>query len=157
MFRNKKKRLKETAECGSLEQDMDNWFVFALLALLIYGFWGFLPKLAVTFISPQSALVYQVGGGLAVGIIVLIFAGFKIETHPTGAIYAILTGVTGVLGTLFYYAAASRGNISVVVSMTALYPLITILLAYFILQEPISIKQIVGMFFALLAIILFSS
>jgi transporter family protein len=134
-----------------------NWFVSALLALIIYGFWGFFPKLAVSYISPQSALVYQVAGGMLVGALALFLVGFRPESHPLGVLFAILTGITGVLGTLFYYAAASRGNISIVVSMTALYPLITICLAFFILHEPLTFKQIIGMVFAIVAIILFSS
>jgi transporter family protein len=134
-----------------------NWFVSALLALIIYGFWGFFPKLAVSYISPQSALVYQVAGGMLVGALALFLVGFRPESHPLGVLFAILTGITGVLGTLFYYAAASRGNISIVVSMTALYPLITICLAFFILHEPLTFKQIIGMVFATVAIILFSS
>lgn len=136
---------------------LDNWFASALLALIIYGFWGFFPKLAVSYISPQSALVYQVAGGMLVGMLALLLVGFRPESHPLGVLFAFLTGVTGVLGTLFYYAAASRGNISIVVSMTALYPLITICLAFFILHEPLNFRQIIGMIFAIVAIILFSS
>jgi len=135
---------------------MDNWFVSTLLALLVFGLWGFFPKLAVTYINPQSALVFQVAGGLLVGILTLFLIGFKPEVHPLGVLFAILSGVTGVLGTLFYYAAARHGSISVVASMTALYPLITIFLAYIILREPISARQVVGLLFALAAIVLFS-
>lgn len=136
---------------------MDNWFVSAVLALLIYGFWGFFPKLAVSYISPQSALIYQVIGGLFVGVLALFLVDFRPETQPLGILFALLTGITGVLGTLFYYAAASRGNISIVVSMTALYPVITICLAFFILHEPLTTRQVIGMMFAIAAIILFSS
>ena len=136
---------------------MDNWFASAVLALLIYGFWGFFPKLAVSYINPQSALVYQVVGGMLVGLLVLFLVGWRPETHPLGILFALLTGITGVLGTLFYYAAASRGNISVVVSMTALYPIITICLAFLFLHEPLTVKQVIGMIFAIAAIVLFSS
>jgi transporter family protein len=58
------------------------------------------------------------------------------------------------LGTLFFFAAASRGKISVVVSMTALYPLITIMLAAIFLREPITAKQVMGMLCAVAAIML---
>ena len=40
--------------------------------------------------------------------------------------------------------------------MTALYPFLTILLAYFLLREPISGRQLLGMLFALAAIVLFA-
>jgi transporter family protein len=136
---------------------LDNWYVSSLLALFIFGFWGFFPKLAVSYINPQSALVYQVAGGALVGVVVLPLVGFKPEIQPLGILYALLTGITGVLGTFFYYSAASQGNISVVVTLTALYPVITIGLAFFLLHEPLTVRQMVGMLFALVAIVLFSS
>ena len=136
---------------------MDNWLFTALLALLIYGFWGFFPKLAVTYINPQSALIFEVAGALLVGLIALGFSNFQPQTHLKGVLFAMLTGIAGMTGTFFFFAAASRGRISIVVSLTALYPLITILLAAVFLREPVTAKQGLGMLFALLAIALLSS
>jgi transporter family protein len=133
---------------------MDSTFFWTLLAMVTFGAWGFFPKLAVNYISPQSALIYQVIGGLFVGIVGLAMLNFKPETHPMGILYALLTGITGVLGTLFYYAAASRGQISIVASLTALYPLITILLAIIFLHETLVLKQVIGLCFAVAAIVL---
>ncbi len=135
----------------------EKWMIYALLSLVIYGFWGFFPKLAVEHIRPLSALVYEVAGAILVGLCCLVAVGFKPDTHPKGIIFAMLTGIAGMLGTLFFFAAAGKGKISVVVSMTALYPLITILLAALILKEPITVKQVFGMLFAMLAIFLFTS
>jgi len=133
---------------------MDSWLAPACGALIIYGLWGFFPKLAVTYINPVSALIYQVAGAMLVGLATLFWVGFQPETHPKGILFAVLTGVSGVLGTLFFFAAASRGKISVVVSMTALYPIITILLAAVFLREPVTAKQILGMLCAVAAIVL---
>ena len=133
---------------------MNSWLFWTMLAMITFGAWGFFPKLAVSYISPQSALIYQVLGGMLVGIIGLVLVNFKPETHPMGIVYALLTGITGVLGTLFYYAAASRGQISIIVSLTALYPLITILLAIIFLHETLVLKQYIGLCFALAAIVL---
>jgi len=133
---------------------MDSWFSWTILAMITFGAWGFFPKLAVNYISPQSALIYQVIGGMLVGILGLAMLNFKPETHPTGILYALLTGITGVLGTLFYYFAASRGQISIVVSLTALYPLITILLAVIFLHATLVLKQVLGLCFAVAAIVL---
>ena len=133
---------------------MNSWLFWTMLAMITFGAWGFFPKLAVSYISPQSALIYQVLGGMLVGIVALAMVNFKPETHPMGIVYALLTGITGVLGTLFYYAAASRGQISIIVSLTALYPLITILLAIILLHETLVLKQYIGLCFALAAIIL---
>jgi len=132
---------------------MESWFLWTILALVTFGLWGFFPKLAVNYINPGSALLYQVIGAMLVGIIGLSLMGFRPQTHPLGILFALLTGVTGVLGTFFYYAAASRGQISIVVSLTALYPLITILLAILFLHETLSLRQVAGLCFAVAAII----
>ena len=133
---------------------MHSWFFWTILAMVTFGAWGFFPKLAVNYINPQSALIFQVIGGLLVGFVGLAMLNFKPETHPMGILYAILTGITGVLGTLFYYFAASRGQISVVVSLTALYPVITIMLALVFLQETLTLKQVAGLCCAVGAIVL---
>jgi transporter family protein len=136
---------------------MASWLFWTILAMVTFGAWGFFPKLAVNYISPQSALIYQVIGGMLVGFVGLALLNFKPETQPLGILYALLTGVTGVLGTLFYYLAASRGQISIVVSLTALYPLITIMLAVIFLHETLVLKQVLGLCFAVAAIILLAA
>ena len=133
---------------------MESWLIPASAALIIYGLWGFFPKLAVTYINPASALIYEVAGAMLVGLATLFWVGFQPESHPKGILFAVLTGVAGMLGTLCFFAAASRGKLSVVVSMTALYPLITILLAAIFLREPVTVKQLLGMFCAGAAILL---
>ena len=130
------------------------WFVFAILALIMWGLWGFFPKLSTNYINPKSALVYEVVGSVIVGVIILFLVGFKPEVHPKGIIFALLTGIAATLGTLFFLYAVSRGKASTTVVITALYPLITIMLALLILHEPISLKQGIGMLLALAAIIL---
>lgn len=135
---------------------MDNWLLPACIAILLYGFWGFFPKLAVAFVPPTSALLYQVAGAMLVGLLCLFLVDFRPETHPKGILFGVLTGIAGVLGTLFYFTAARRGNIAVVASMTALYPIVTILLAAIFLREPITLRQLFGMLFALIAMFLFA-
>lgn len=136
---------------------MESWLVFAILALVIYGLWGFFPKLAVSYISPQSALVFEVVGAIIVGAAVLMFIKFKPDLHPKGVIYSVLTGIAGISGTLLFFMAVEKGKVSVVVSLTALYPVITILLAFLLLNEPITTKQFSGVVLAIAAIYLLAS
>ena len=133
---------------------MDNWLFPALLALIFYGFWGFFPKIAVSYISPQSALIYEVVGALLVGVVTLYLVDFHPPHHPKGVLFAVLTGIAGMAGTLFFFVAAQKGKISLVVSLTALYPLITILLAAIFLKESLTLQQIFGLLLALCAIVL---
>jgi len=136
---------------------MDNWLTTAFIAFALYGLWGFFPKLAVSYINPASAIVYEVAGTIVVGLLAMKIVGFRPEVHPKGILYAVLTGVTGMLGTLFFFYSVKNGKVSVVVSLTALYPLITIILATLFLREPISPRQIVAMFLALAALYLFAA
>jgi transporter family protein len=136
---------------------MSAWLPAALAALVLFGLWGFFPKLAVAYLDPRSALVYQALGHLFVGLLVLFSLKLQPAFHPRGAMFALLTGVAGVSGTLCFFAAAQRGKISLVVSLTALYPLITIMLAVLFLKEPLTLKHLAGMACAILAILLLST
>jgi transporter family protein len=139
------------------EAYMENWLLSALLAMIIYGFWGFFPKIAVSYISPQSALVYEVAGAMAVGLATLFLIDFQLQHHPKGILFAVLTGIAGMVGTFFFFAAAQKGKIAVVVSLTALYPLVTVLLAFIFLREPLTGRQIIGLILAIGAILLLAS
>lgn len=128
----------------------------SVCALVLWGVWGFLPKIATKYIDPKSALVFQAIGSLIVGIGVLIAFKDQIQWQTTGAFWSIVTGVFGMLGSLFFLQAVSRGKVTAIVTMTALYPLISILLALVILKEPFGIKQGLGVACALAALVLFS-
>jgi len=54
-----------------------SWTLPALIALILWGFWGFLPKVATRYIDPSSALVYQAIGGTIVGLGVYYRLGAK--------------------------------------------------------------------------------
>lgn len=140
---------------------MRDWFAFALLAFLVFGVWGLCAKIATNYVSSQSAVLYGVIGSALVGILyaafLIVTAEFQPEFRPLGVIFAVLTGMTGTLGTLFVLYSLSRGGkASVVVPMTALYPVLTILLAALLLREEVTMKQALGMIFAIVAIVLFS-
>lgn len=136
---------------------MTTWVLPAFFSLISFGLWGLFTKLAVVHIDSKSALVYQTAGVLIIGLITLFTMKFKPATDTKGLSYALLTGLTYGLGCLFYFVAASRGKIVTVVTLTALYPLVTILLAYLLLKEDINFKQCIGIGFAFLAIFLMSN
>jgi len=107
--------------------------------------------------TPQSIVIYEVLAGLIIGVVFLCLLGFKPEIHPAGILYAILTGVAGLMGGLFYLFAVAQGKVSVVVTLTALYPMITIALGAFLLKLPVTLKQGCGMVLAVLSIVLLAT
>ena len=135
---------------------MKAWLLPAILTMICWGIWGFIPKITTKYINPLSASVYEGLGSAIFGLIILFVLSFRPETHPKGVTLAFITGLLGMLGALFYLFAMLKGKVSVIVTMTALYPIITISLAYFILKEPITLKEGIGMVFAFVAIVLFT-
>ena len=123
---------------------MKDWFLPALFTFFLWGAWGFIPKITTRYLSPVSAVVFEAAGALIVGVAVLFFLGFRPDIHPKGIGLAISTGIVGILGALCYLTAIKKGKVSVVVTMTALYPLFSIGLAYFFLKEPINRFQSIG-------------
>jgi bacterial/archaeal transporter family protein len=133
---------------------MQNWLVYTLMATAVYGFWGFFPKLASDYLDPKSALVYQTLGSIVGTLVILATVRFRLPVQVRGITFSVLTGISGVVGTLFLLVALSKGKASLVIPVTALYPIGTILLAMLILKETLTVRQVAGMVLSFVAIFL---
>jgi transporter family protein len=138
-----------------------SWFYLSLITFILWGLWGFLAKLSSKYIGPQAVYLWGSVGASVVTLISLLFLGFRFEFRQglvakvtVGVIYALLGGLAGGGGVIFFYYALREGKASLVVTMTALYPLFTIILSYLILKEEISLRQTIGMALALIAMVL---
>jgi len=69
---------------------------------------------------------------------------------------AMLVGVLGVSASMTFYYALERGKVSIVVPLTAMYPIVTVVLAAVILKEELSLTQGVGVLLAIVAVLLIS-
>jgi transporter family protein len=130
------------------------WFPAAVVSLMCFGIWGFFSKLTIYYIDARSALIYQSAGVAVIGVVTLMLMHFKPESNVKGISFGFLTGVAYGIGCLFFFIAADRGKVTTIVTMTALYPLVTIFLAYLLLHEAIHLRQALGVMFALAAIYL---
>ena len=133
---------------------MNQWLFPAFAALVLWGLWSFIPKITTRYISPKSAMLFEVLGGMIIAIIILFSLKFKPDIHPKGVLLAMTTGILGFAGALFFLYAASKGPISLIAVLSALYPVITIVLAMVFLNESISIKQGLGIVLGMGAMIL---
>lgn len=134
-----------------------NWLFLTFAAMLLWGFWGFFSKLATSFIRDVDAAIYQAIGTVTVTLIAAFFVRFQPKGTPNGILYAVLSGASAALATFFFFSAITRGRGSVVVSMTALYPLVILALSVIFLHEAVTLKQLLGVGLALGAIVLLSS
>jgi len=135
---------------------MRGWLLNSLLAFVCFGLWGFFPKIAVKYISPRSALIYEVMGGVVIAALTWFSMSKGIEHDVRGVAPAFITGVVGYLGMFFFLHAVDLGKVSVVASLTAVYPVLTILLAAMILREQMTSVQYFGIGMALAGLILLS-
>lgn len=136
---------------------MKDWLLPTGLTLFAWMFWGFLPKLAARHMNAQSVMVFQVLGGLVIGFAVLINLKFKVDFNVPGMLYGLAIGLLGFFGALMYLVALSKGPLSLVAPITAMYPLGAILLSFLILGESVTTKQGVGIGLSMVAIYLISS
>ncbi len=130
---------------------MQVWLLYSFLALLAWGVWGFLPKVALAHVPPQSVLVWQ---GFGAAVCTLVFFAFtrQVQTESIGIMAGLGTGFFAFLGSLFFIFALSTGKTSVVIMLTALYPLVSIFLAIVFLGETLTWQNFLGIGFGMLAL-----
>src|SRR5258706_9608708 len=130
------------------------WLVFTFLAFLCFGIVGLLQKLSTDLVSAESALVWLVIGFLLLEP--LIYPGTALSHYAArSTAMMLLAGVLNALGSWGILAAMkSGGKASVVVPLTAIYPMVVCLIAPFLLHENITFTQGVGIACGLGAIFL---
>lgn len=134
--------------------EMHEWILSAVCALFFWGIAAFVPKLAVAEIGPHNLLFFQIVGTALMAVPLFAYLGPRGAAFSGGALVGILTGIASICGSLFYLVAINKGRVSAVISIAALYPVVTILLAFVILREPMTLKQLCGMAMSLGAILL---
>jgi bacterial/archaeal transporter family protein len=68
--------------------------------------------------------------------------------------FGVLSGAALAIGLLFYYLALERGQVSIVVPLTATYPIVSVLLGVAILGERPSLSQMFGIVLTIVGIVL---
>jgi uncharacterized membrane protein len=136
--------------------NLSSWFYPSLIALFLYGAWGYWGTRATDFINPLSITFYSSIGVLVSGIIALILLDFKLDLCAKGTAYGILNGLASGIACIFFIFALRNGPTMPVVLVTSMYPMITLIFCMIFLKQSLTFKQGLGMVFALLALILFS-
>jgi transporter family protein len=128
----------------------EGWLKPSLLAILFWGLWGFLTKVAGAKVHWQTMMIF-----LSIATISIALFG-KLQ-RPTLDVYHVAgfaSGIACALGYLFFYQAITKGQASVVVPFTSLYVAVSVILAFIILLEPITLKKLLGIACAVIAMIL---
>jgi transporter family protein len=135
------------------------WVAFSLLTILVWGVWGAVSKVSSDAIDANTNQVFFTFGLLP--LILLVWRSSrtdaKRERRNTGITWAFITGILGGAGNIaFFHALGIGGKASIVAPVTALFPLITVILAVTLLRERMGTAQKIGLVLALVAIYLLS-
>jgi transporter family protein len=133
------------------------WFWYSVLAVLAWGAWAVLSKLASSEIPAESLQFLFTVGTVPVAVALLAARKFKVEPSGRGITFSVANGVVTAIGILALFAAfRSGGNTGVITVTTSLYPMITVVLALLFLRERLTKMQTLGLGLAVAAIVLFS-
>jgi transporter family protein len=135
---------------------MKNWYLFSLATMACWGAWGVFGKLAAARINTKFLILVSITASFALLWTIFLISGFEVEKKGPGIGYAALAGVAGSIGSIFFYLALKDGKTSIVVPLTALYPLVTVALSVLFLKEPLSGIKVLGIILALIAGLLLS-
>ena len=138
---------------------MPRWLAFSLLTILLWGAWGAVSKVSSDGVEANTNQIF-----FTFGLMPLILIVWRLprnfangEARRKGIAWAFLTGILGGTGNIaFFRALAMGGKASIVAPVTALFPLVTVILAVTLLHERIGTAQKAGLVLALIAIYLLS-
>ena len=127
---------------------MEGW-VYALLAVLVWGIEAIIVRGAGDGVDP---LVGTGIGCIAAGLVFAIYLGatgkFSSDILTRSGFYYGLAGVTSfAVGHYFYYTAINKSGASLSASLVATYPLITVIMAWILFGEQITVKSGFGTLF----------
>ena len=124
-----------------------NWLALVAISIAAWGAVGLLQKISSNLLDP-TALVFWVIVGLLVGSVPLMaWLPASTPLGLSGGVIAmgLLSGLSNALGSWCLFRALKNGAAaSIVIPFTALYPLITVLLAFVFLGETLSLRQSLG-------------
>lgn len=136
---------------------MPRWVAWTLLTLLSWGLWAILTKLVGDGVSEAQLQVISTLGVLPI----LAALWFMPEPGPAinwrrGVLLALGSGIVSCIGNVAYYAALGEAKAATVIPLTALYPVVTVILAVPLLKERVNAWQWFGIVVSLSAIYLFN-
>ncbi|MDR7476042.1 MAG: DMT family transporter [Armatimonadota bacterium] len=126
----------------------------AVVILVLWGLWPLLAKVAVGRLGLQALWWSYCSGLLVAGLFLFWAREPVVPRDPIGLGASLLSGVLVAGGSLLFYELIRRHPASVVTFLTALYPVVSLLVGWVVLREQLSGTQLAGMVLAVAAIAL---
>jgi transporter family protein len=133
---------------------MAQWLWLSLIVVVLWGVVGLLQKVTTNHISANALLIWDRIAYVA--FLPILSTGLHLnQLGAKDILIGTLAGIINSLGALYLYMSLQSGaKASIAVPLTALYPLITVLLAVVFLRERLNGLHWVGVALALVAAVL---
>jgi transporter family protein len=132
------------------------WITASLIVIVLWGVVGLLQKMGSSESSSASLLNWTCAGYVLL-LPVLLIHSHLFDLSLRSILLGLLAGLTNGLGAWALYAALEKGAAaSVAVPLTALNPLVTLVLALLFLGERLTPTQTTGVVLALAAAVMLS-
>lgn len=128
---------------------------FIFFSIMGWGFGSFFYKIANSNIHP--VMVSTVSMGLYIVLLPLMWTVMKFDHHISlaGVLYSLAGAAFMCIATLsFSYALHNGGPAGRITILTALYPVLTLILSMIFLGETLTIKKSIGIICALVSFII---
>lgn len=123
------------------------WFIFAMLSAVFAALTSILAKIGIEGINSNLATAIRTAVVLVMAWGMIFVTGTQNQVSNIGQkswIFLILSGIATGLSWLCYYKALQIGDASKVVPVDKFSVVITMILAFIVLRETVSVKTIVG-------------
>ncbi len=123
------------------------WKYYALLSALFAALTAILAKVGVRGVDSDLATAIRTSVVLVLTWGIALAGHHEVGLRSIGAgtwVALVLSGVATGLSWLFYFKALSCGDVSLVAPVDKLSVVITIVLSFIILKEPVSLRVIIG-------------
>jgi transporter family protein len=137
---------------------MQKWKLFAIISMLFAGLTSVIAKFGMKNLSSDVALSIRtmvVFAIITANAFLLQDAFSQIKQAPrSNLIFLAISGITTSLSWIFYYRAMKEGQVSYVASIDKASIVVTLLLSFLILKEPLTAKVLAGAAFILVGMLI---
>lgn len=137
---------------------MEKWIIYSLISMLFAGFTSVIAKFGMQDLSSDTALAIRTSVVFTIVLLnafILKNAYHELLHAPAkNLLFLTVSGITTSLSWIFYYRAMKEGQVSYVASIDKASIVVTLLLSFLLLKEPVTPKVLFGAGFILAGMVI---
>lgn len=127
---------------------MERWIIYAIISMLFAGLTSVIAKFGMKDLSSDTALALRTAVVFTIvtaNALILKNAYNELQNAPAkNLIFLAISGITTSVSWIFYYRAMKEGQVSYVASIDKASIVVTLILSFLLLKEPVTAKVLLG-------------